>query len=885
MENMMQLKSCGCLLVAVFFLTGCSEKQPLYSTLLEAIAAGDLYAAIDLAADETSLSLKTEDGLSPILLAAREGEAHILESLIIAGDDLRALDPLGNSALHLAAAAGQVYTIEMLRAKGLPLELRNNRNYTAFHAAAEQGQIESLNTLAKLGANLRSNTQKETFRDAQKIALESAQWEVVAALEKLGVQYLLDTALRYGDVGRVSQALDKGPLLIESNIGALELPMLHLAVKSGSLEMIQLLVNRGADLYALDMGGNSAIVQAMYDDQREAVKLLLNSGVSINHRMGVKGTAEPLLHKVIRREMVDAIPFLLELGTTMKVRDDRGNLPLHVACQGKNMDLIRSLFSLGAEIDKANDDGDLPLHVAVQHAHRSTVELLLELGADIHSLDATGRSALHLAAAQVKPDIAHMLLERKAKVDLRDKNGATPLHFAAKSNNIDVMARMLDDGGDIMAGDKTQRTPLHVAAYEGMARMAGFLLDKGGEVNALDNIGRTPIFHALLRYRTSLARELMKRGADPLVLDRNNHTVLIALAEGELYIQNFANRASKVADGIKIMQIFLDKGLPLNQEDKRGNTVLHYAAEFGGAEFINALLERGMEINKLDNQGRTPLHRSAMTGNANTAKALLARRADPYIRDKDQNQPFHMAVMGKHYMTAKTFRRAHVDMMTLNGLGETLLTTAIRMGDINMLKALTPLVLPSPLLTLRDSKGESPMKLAVALTNGRRPVTGRRPRKSTLKEIQNHLYLSIAGAFQYAAIKNKVGFMKELVQTYPNYAAAEFNRRLPVELATERGHLGIVKTLFSAKRRPYNPRVASQILNGPAAKGDLPMVKYLIEECGVSYKNRGRDKKTPLEVARENRQSSIIRYIQELEKAKKKPSPVATTEAVEKKAS
>ena len=71
------------------------------------------------------------------------------------------------------------------------------------------------------------------------------------------------------------------------------------------------------------------------------------------------------------------------------------------------------------------------------------------------------------------------------------------------------------------------------------------------------------------------------------------------------------------------------------QKDGDGMGLIHWAADRGDVDVLNALLDAGADVNQVDGDGQTALHFASSCGHSGVASALLTRNADVDARDSD----------------------------------------------------------------------------------------------------------------------------------------------------------------------------------------------------------------------------------------------------------
>lgn len=72
-----------------------------------------------------------------------------------------------------------------------------------------------------------------------------------------------------------------------------------------------------------------------------------------------------------------------------------------------------------------------------------------------------------------------------------------------------------------------------------------------------------------------------------------------------------------------VVVALLTRGADINSQDDKGETVLHYAAEWGEEEMLVGLLERGADVDAVTRRGWTALYCAVRTGDSNRLSVLL----------------------------------------------------------------------------------------------------------------------------------------------------------------------------------------------------------------------------------------------------------------------
>jgi ankyrin repeat protein len=138
-----------------------------------------------------------------------------------------------------------------------------------------------------------------------------------------------------------------------ANNGEYLIPGLFRAVYAEDLEIIQLLLDLGADIHYLDNKPFFLFIAVMKGN-KDMVNLLLDRGADVDEQNRHGQTA---LVRAVQSEHLDIVRILLDRGADVNGRDFQENTPLIWACSGypPNKDIVQLLLERGA--DKTLRDG------------------------------------------------------------------------------------------------------------------------------------------------------------------------------------------------------------------------------------------------------------------------------------------------------------------------------------------------------------------------------------------------------------------------------------------------------------------------------------------------------------------------------------------------
>ncbi len=152
-----------------------------------------------------------------------------------------------------------------------------------------------------------------------------------------------------GDLKKVKEIIDRDPNQI--NVQDVQgFTPLHLAFSKGHIEIVEFLLNHGADTELEIFNGETPLmVAARYarHGQYETLKTLLEHGAKVNHK-DKHGRAA--LHKAAMYSGKEVMNLLISYGADVNARDEHQSTPLHQAAMLNNIEAAKALVEHGADI-------------------------------------------------------------------------------------------------------------------------------------------------------------------------------------------------------------------------------------------------------------------------------------------------------------------------------------------------------------------------------------------------------------------------------------------------------------------------------------------------------------------------------------------------------
>jgi ankyrin repeat protein len=214
------------------------------------------------------------------------------------------------------------------------------------------------------------------------------------------------------------------------------------ACQEGHLAIAAFILDQGAQVIV------DELVRFVKNGNIEVVKMLLEKGA--NPRAVTKDGRTPL-YVASRNGYLEIAKMLLGKGADAAAADNEGVTPLHAASGYGHLEIAKMLLEKGVGAAVATKSGWTPLHAVSMGGHLKIAKMLLERGANPRAMTKDGQTPLYVASQYGRLEIVKILLEKGADAAAADNEGVTPLHAASANGHSEIAKMLLDNGVDAAA--------------------------------------------------------------------------------------------------------------------------------------------------------------------------------------------------------------------------------------------------------------------------------------------------------------------------------------------------------------------------------------------------------------------------------------------------
>ncbi|EHK48132.1 ankyrin repeat protein [Trichoderma atroviride IMI 206040] len=359
------------------------------------------------------------------------GDAEIFSESVAAGHIIQ--NELGLTPLLIACQSHEPECVELLLKAGADPHFHTKNDINASDILMRGGEFEKAARCLEIllsgpyGASAARKVDKKGNTLLHKIEKKTLV-SVLQLLVKAGVPVDSKNQDGYTPLAFAVQRSNEAAAKYLIECGATRTgSILHLACLQGSLSLVRLLIQEGADPNAIEPEhGRSLLYTALHIDDEAACSQMV-------------------------RYLVDEVKVMLDQpGGRFKYPIIRA---AHMARGPGSAGLkaLKFLIRRKARLDVADDQGRRAIHAAAASEWKDGLCALVEAGVDANVRDKLGRLPIHFAASVRHQDNLEYLLGRfkDINVDAADDDNWTPLLWAARTGVLDNVVQLRQRGADL----------------------------------------------------------------------------------------------------------------------------------------------------------------------------------------------------------------------------------------------------------------------------------------------------------------------------------------------------------------------------------------------------------------------------------------------------
>lgn len=431
---------------------------------------------------------------------------------------------------------------------------------------------------------------------------------------------------------------------------------LMIAATLGDAELIQTLLNAGADPNERNQNGTTALMMAAEHNHISVVRVLLHNPktqVNVKDPIGRDALSYSAAHGNL--EMFALLHIFGGAHLEKNPVAATNQHPLFVAARKGHYPICELIFKFGVDINFSDTSGLTALWYAAVNNQIECCSQLLDKGADL-CITTTEfyvniflcRSVFYTAVETGRMALFDLLLEYENPIKLQEL-GSTLLQIAAISDQAGMVKRLFELehqlGLNLHTNDvngDSYDTALNLACHVHASKAAEMLLQYGANPNIPGELGKNALVHAAQYDDVALLKLLIQRGtqlkskwhfgyqalataiwfgrlnAIEFLLSVGAPASLPAHAIRGLYTEKSLLMLSLSAPGklsdfqrSHVVKLLLSHGASIVEIDDMGNDILMRAVQFGDRSLVDFIIRFGVKIGQMNTSGLNALELAA----------------------------------------------------------------------------------------------------------------------------------------------------------------------------------------------------------------------------------------------------------------------------------
>jgi ankyrin repeat protein len=410
------------------------SKESLKNTLLD-IPLADINQ--DIILEDYDLSIDSPAVRHPLLLAIEKNLDDVARHLIEKGADVNKIIEEGQdeglTALWRAATKHDEKMVELLIKKGADVKyMPTEGNFTAMNAIAVNLLSNDIRIFAEKETSHRENICKLLIENGTDVAADISTGYYAKT-------NILCEAIKSDFTELVKLLIEEKDFNVNTKDGLGRTAIMEAARNHNNIELVNLLIQRGASINAVDNDGNTALTESVHHNNVEIFKLLLQNGADL------KSCGIEVQGRMLRDAALNSNRFLLDWliknNVDINATDNDGQTALTKAVYNNDVEIFNLLIQNGADLKSCGiETQGRMLRSAAVNGNKAIVEWLVKNKVNINYVE-NETTAIMAAVYHANFEIAKFLFMNGAKIgNLENENWTLALDNASNHGANDCVA-------------------------------------------------------------------------------------------------------------------------------------------------------------------------------------------------------------------------------------------------------------------------------------------------------------------------------------------------------------------------------------------------------------------------------------------------------------
>lgn len=262
-----------------------------------------------------------------------------------------------------------------------------------------------------------------------------------------------------GDLAEVIKKINEGAKINEPRSVHYLNTGLHYACEQGRVDVINALIDRGADINQTNNEDETPGHSAISKNQVEAAKILINNNADLE---ATNMFGEKFIHLALARKQTEIMDLLIAKNVDLEAKDRYLNTPILIAAKTDDYKNCLKLAEKGVNLNVRGTDGYSPAHLSAMFRLPKNMVALAFSGCNFNCEDNNGDvpgSLYNMVRKRPDADPEHFVLHLNSDCYEIDNN----FHMAAKLGMSEVCLGHLKAGRSSMDLDQNGQTVLQCA--------------------------------------------------------------------------------------------------------------------------------------------------------------------------------------------------------------------------------------------------------------------------------------------------------------------------------------------------------------------------------------------------------------------------------------